>query len=98
MKLGPILMQWLVPIAIPIVIAVLKMLVDNLGNINIPKPLIPVAAALIGAAITMLEGMVTGTGAAANVATVSSGALLGLSGVGIREIWNQFRKFLAGNN
>lgn len=98
MKLGPILMQWLVPIVIPIIIAVLKKLADNLGNVNIPKLLIPVAAALIGAAITMLEGLVTGGGITPSVSTVSGGALLGLSGVGIREVWDQFKKFLTRDN
>lgn len=76
------LMVVIIPVLTPLIIAGLKKLVSN-----IPPIALPVLAPIIG---VLLEGIaqafgVPGVGAA-------GGAVLGLSGVGVREVVDQAKK------
>ncbi len=97
MKLSPVILQWLLPILVPAVVALLKTFRDNLGDTKIPKLFLPIVAAVIGILIDYLSGLTLGTSKPA-LDTISNGALLGLAGVGIREVFDQFRKLLTRSN
>lgn len=77
----------LIPIVTPLIIAGLKKAAEQLGT-KLPKPLIPVAAAVIGAMLDLLENLTDIPGVASGL----DGPLLGLAGVGVREVYDQIKK------
>lgn len=77
--------QWpllLIPVVTPLIIAGVKWLVPK-----IPTPWLPVLAPMLGASLDVIAHFAAGT-----TLTVWLGALLGLCGVGVRELCDQIRK------
>lgn len=73
----------LIPILVPMVVSQIK-------KFNMPKWLIPVLSMLLGAA-TEVTAQLAG-GVSVTTAAPIDGGMLGLAGVGIREIYNQITK------
>lgn len=81
-------MKWelLIPVAVPLALAVLKAVLPNL-----PKVWLPILAPILGALseiLLYLGGLGGGNPA--------MGALLGQAGVGLREIYDQVKKAING--
>ena len=74
------LVQFLIPIFTPLVIAGIKQLVTQL-----PKALVPILAPIIGALAAALSGATDPV----------SGAALGLAGIGVREVFDQTKQAMA---
>jgi hypothetical protein len=73
-------LQWLIPILVPALIAVLKTLTPQL-----PKHWLPILAPVLGALLDLASTQSLGAGTA-------WGAALGSAGVGLREILDQIKK------
>lgn len=73
-------------IVVPLVVSGLRLLIPNL-----PKWLLPIGAAILGVGADLLTQFAAG----ASLGMIP-GALLGLAGVGIREIVDQLKKAGAG--
>jgi hypothetical protein len=74
------LLQSVIPVVVPLAIAVLKHFAPRL-----PKPWLPVLAPLLGAILDFLGTLQVGAGTVV-------GAALGSAGVGLREILDQLRR------
>ena len=71
----------------PVLLAGAKYLADHLGK-TVPVNYLPVIAGAVGAALDLLVGVQTIPGLPAPIA----GAVLGLAGVGLRELVDQLRR------
>lgn len=77
----------MIPIAVPILIALLKTKVLP----SVPGWALPILAGVLGPAIDFLLAVL-----ASKAADPVKGALYALAGVGIREVYDQGKKALAG--
>lgn len=76
------------PILAPIIVTLVKLVLSKL-----PKWLLPILAALSGVGIDFAYGLATTT----YQSNVFIGALLGLAGVGLREVVDQLNKSKSAN-
>lgn len=73
----------LIPIIVP-------MLVEQTKRLNLPKWLLPIASVVLGGMTEVVNQAVGGSGM--SVSSAESGAMLGLAGVGVREVYDQLKK------
>ncbi len=71
--------QWLTPVIVPLVLAGMKKAIPIM-----PTWLIPVLAPFLGMAVDLLNSLAT-----AHSSSLLTAALLGLAGVGVREVKDQ---------
>lgn len=77
--------QLLIPVVVPLVIAGMKYVMPK-----IPGPALPVIAAIIGPLTDLITSYATG-----NQANPILAGALGLAGVGVREVADQFKQVIA---
>lgn len=80
------------PIITALIPVLVPMLVSQLKKIDFPKWLLPVMGMVLGAATEVTTQIAGGT--AIMSTTPVDGGLLGLAGVGVREVFDQIKKAL----
>ncbi len=78
------------PIVTVLIPVVIPMIVSQLKRLNMPKWLIPVMSMVLGAATEVTAQLAGGAPMTASMPV--DGGVLGLAGVGIREVFDQIRK------
>lgn len=73
----------LIPILVPMVVSQVK-------KLDMPTWLLPIVSVLLGGATEVVNQAIGGAGV--SIAPAESGAMLGLAGVGVREVFDQLRK------